>query len=403
LVIPSFSRSKSSSAEELFSIERIDDRTAPLTFALDSFRDKSYLTHNFHPFPAKFVPQIPATLIRRFTEFGETVLDPFCGSGTTLVETIIAGRRAIGFDVNPIACLISRAKVHPLDNVERDQVINSVHETEFLLRELLVGKTERINSFKVPEFRNRDHWFQPHVQRELTAVRSIIWAQPEGRVRDFLSTAFSAIIVKVSNQDSDTRWAAVHKTVAVGATLSSFIAKAREMLERVSELAQLKPALAQVIEHSVSEPFPLTDNCVDLVVTSPPYLNSFDYYLYHKLRMFWLGFDHYPVQSRELGSRNRHCDNQEGLETYTDGIAAFLRETTRCLKPRKVLCIVIGDAVFRNSVIDMKDLYSELAQTAGLRLDESFSFDQRKYTTAFTRNYKTHPKKTHVLCFRGRC
>lgn len=376
--------------------------TKPLTFDLDSYRDKSYLTHNFHPFPAKFVPQIPAELIHRFTQRGETILDPFCGSGTALVEGVIAGRSAVGLDINPIACLVSRTKTAVLTHDERDHVRRSIRQAESLLREMLIGNTERLKSFSVPEFHNRNHWFQHHVQEELAAILSIVSAHPKGRVRDFLSTAFSAIIVKVSNQESDTRWVAVPKSVAPGDTLSAFATKGREMLERILDLADLQPASAQIINQSVSEPFPLAENSVDLVVTSPPYVNSFDYYLYHKLRMFWLGYDHYHVQSRELGSRNRHCDNQEGLETYTAGIAAFLREATRCLKPRKVLSVVIGDAVFRNSVIDMKRTYSELAQTVGLRLFDSFSFDQRKYTTAFARNYKRHPKRTHVLCFRAR-
>ena len=399
MVIHSSLLSRSNSRQELLGFEITED-SGPLTFDLDSFRDKSYSTHNFHPFPAKFVPQIPAKLIRRVTQVGETVLDPFCGSGTTLVEAIIAGRPAIGLDVNPIACLASRTKTTPLIGTERAKVSNAIRSGECLLRELLLGETRRINSFHVPEFRNRDHWFQLHVQHELAAIRSLIYAETEPRVRDFLSTAFSAIIVRVSNQDSDTRWVAVEKPVAIGAALSNFIDKMREMLERISELAELKPAVSRVIEHSVTEKFPLLDASVDAVVTSPPYLNSFDYYLYHKLRMFWLGFDHYPIQSKELGSRNRHCDNQEGLETYTGGIELFFREATRCLKPGKALCVVIGDAVFRDRVIDMKDVYSQIAGGIGLRLDETFSFDQRKYTTAFSKNYKTHPKKTHILCFR---
>ncbi|MEN3369816.1 MAG: hypothetical protein V7609_1959 [Verrucomicrobiota bacterium] len=383
-------------------LSSVEDPAEPLTFDLDSFRNKSYLTHNFHPFAAKFVPQIPRAIIRRFTKPGDTILDCFCGSGTALVEAIIAGRHAVGLDVNPIACLVSRAKTAPLSSVEQREVLDSIDQASSFLREVLLGDPTRLANFEVPEFHNRDHWFQSHVQHELAALRSIIRSRPEGRVRDFLSTALSAIIVKVSNQESETRWVAVPKTLPRGVALSSFILKAREMLVRLSELESLVPATARVLNQSVTESFPLPDNSIDLVVTSPPYLNSFDYYLYHKLRMFWLGFDHFPVQESELGSRHRHCDKREGIETYTDGIEACLHQAVRCLKARQVLCVVIGDAVLRNAVIDMKELYSRLARTAGLELEESFSFDQRKYTTAFTRNYKKHPKKTHVLCFRRR-
>ena len=63
-----------------------------INFVLDKYKDKTYLTHNFHSFPAKFVPQIPKIVIERFTKPKDLVLDPFCGSGTTLVEAKLAGR-----------------------------------------------------------------------------------------------------------------------------------------------------------------------------------------------------------------------------------------------------------------------------------------------------------------------
>src|SRR5438067_5296644 len=70
----------------------------------------TYLTHGLHPYPAKYIPQIPNTLIKTLSYAGETVADIFCGSGTTLVEALMLGRNALGIDANPLACLISDAK-----------------------------------------------------------------------------------------------------------------------------------------------------------------------------------------------------------------------------------------------------------------------------------------------------
>src|SRR5437016_5803893 len=80
------------------------------------FRDAStnYLSHGLHPYPAKFIPQIPQTLIREFSSVGDTVGDIFCGSGTTLVEGLLLKRHVIGIDANPLACLISAAKTSQL-------------------------------------------------------------------------------------------------------------------------------------------------------------------------------------------------------------------------------------------------------------------------------------------------
>src|SRR5580700_1541342 len=69
-----------------------------------------YLTHGLHPYPAKFIPQIPERLIRELSDEGDTVADVFSGSGTTLVEALILNRNAIGIDANPLACLITKAK-----------------------------------------------------------------------------------------------------------------------------------------------------------------------------------------------------------------------------------------------------------------------------------------------------
>jgi DNA modification methylase len=80
-------------------------------------KEKNYSTHNFHPYPAKFIPQIPRELLNYIDlPPRSVVLDPFCGCGTTLVESNILGFNAIGVDSNPIACLVSKVKTTPLSN-----------------------------------------------------------------------------------------------------------------------------------------------------------------------------------------------------------------------------------------------------------------------------------------------
>ena len=78
----------------------------------------SYLTHGIHPYPAKFIPQIPNALIQELSGVGDTVGDIFCGSGTTLVEALTLKRHAVGIDANPLACLISKAKTNAISDAE---------------------------------------------------------------------------------------------------------------------------------------------------------------------------------------------------------------------------------------------------------------------------------------------
>jgi DNA modification methylase len=370
-------------------------------FDLDSFKDKNYLTHNFHPYPAKFVPQIPRNVILSLTEKSGQILDIFCGSGTSLVEASVLGRHSIGLDVHPLACLVSRVKTTPLTdyNIRQVQGILDQVESHFTRTR---GQVTHVDNepLYIPDFLNRDHWFKPRMLRELALLRAIIWGTPDGPALDFLKVAFSAIIVKVSNQDSDTRWVAVEKELPQGAATRAFVLKVQDMVKRVKDFKGLSPAPAAVYEHSVTERFPIPSRSIDLVVTSPPYLNSFDYYLYHKLRLFWLGFDHHTVQSKELGSRNKHCDKGEGIETYTAGVKSALNETFRVLKPGKFLCIVIGDSILKGKLIDMNDTYRSLCKEAGFVFVRTFSYDQRKYTTSFTRNLKDVFKQSHIIFFR---
>jgi len=96
------------------------------------FKDFStqYLTHTFHSYPARFIPQIPLTFIKLFTEERGIVLDPFCGCGTTLVESFLNNRNSIGNDFNPLAALISKVKTTLIEDTQFRYWILSLTEEE---------------------------------------------------------------------------------------------------------------------------------------------------------------------------------------------------------------------------------------------------------------------------------
>ncbi|MDX6270024.1 MAG: hypothetical protein QOD28_1247 [Acidobacteriota bacterium] len=387
--------------QKLFSgLTEEDETTNPesIHFDLDSFKNKNYLTHNFHPYPAKFVPQIPQKVIQALTKRGDIILDPFCGSGTSLVEASLLNRHSIGFDLNPIAGLISRVKTTPLTNHHFNEVNTALHKAEQIFPSISTGNYSGLD-LSAPDFLNKDHWFQPHVQQELAVLRNIIWQVSDAVACDFLKVAFSAIIVKVSNQDSDTRWVAVQKNISRGDVIQSFLSKARDMVKRVKQFSELEPAKAEVYIQPLTDSITIPEESIDLAITSPPYLNSYDYYLYHKLRFFWLGLDHYSVQARELGSRHRHCDKGEGIESYTTGITSTLKSLFSVLKSEKYICVVIGDSILKGQLINMEELYQDLANGVGFKHIHSFSYDQRKYSTSFTRNMKTVFKQSHIMFF----
>ena len=189
------------------------------------------------------------------------MLDPFCGSGTTLVECQRRGLRAVGVDLNPIACLISKVKTSSL-KAGFAATANAV-AADAASR----GKSSKAH---VPDLPRLDHWFTPEVQLALTGLTGAIAGAPSNQ-RNALRLALSSIVVRVSNQDSDTRYAAVRKNVSMADVFALF-RRAAERIE-VALAAREHPLVpTTVLEADVLSLAPselVRNGPVGLVITSP--------------------------------------------------------------------------------------------------------------------------------------
>ena len=160
----------------------------------------NYLTHNFHPYPAKFIPQIPRSTILKLTKKKDTILDPFCGCGTTLVEAKLLDRNAIGIDLNPIAVLVSKAKTNFITISELENISKILSLIKRDIHRYYENKFSPTKT-NIPKFKNLNHWFQPNVIAELSIIKSRLKKVDDVQLRNYLYNAFSAIIVNVSNQE----------------------------------------------------------------------------------------------------------------------------------------------------------------------------------------------------------
>lgn len=366
---------------------------------LEDVREKNPHVHGLHPYPAKFVPHIPRALIEAFSTKGGTVLDPMCGSGTSLVEAALAGREAIGVDINPIAVLVSKSKTTALNTDERESASRLLGEVARTRSAIVAGhwSSQAFYENSAPTFRNREKWFATQVIGELSYLRTQILDLPSPAIRQLASCAFSAVLVAVSNQESETRWCAKPKEVVPGMALARYGAKLQDSLDRLTEYEARHPS-SVAVNQADARRLPIADSSVDLVVTSPPYANAHDYYLYNKLRLFWLGHEVQPVQQAEIGSRNRHSDMREGIETYADAMAAVLAEVGRVLKPGRPAAIVVADAVIRGQFFHMDQVLDLPARKAGLSLKSKYRFDHRRFNASFQRGFgRASEKQTHVL------
>ena len=365
-----------------------------LDLDLKAYTKNNYLTHNFHPYPAKFIPQIPKEIINKYTQEGQNILDPFCGSGTTLVEAKLQDRNAIGIDLNPIAYISSKTKTTFLTNSQMDKILEV---KERICKEIFEGIC-----YKTPQFYNIDHWFKKEVQEELSVIYHHIKKLKEEDIKNFISVAFTSIITKVSNQESDTRYAAVEKKFNKNDVAHLFEKKIIDMINRLKEFMSVAYDSKVEVKNADSTNFKIASNSIDLCLTSPPYMNSYDYYLYHKHRMNWLDINHKEVQKKEFGSRNKHNDLGKGVQSYTNAISENAKIVYSALKKNGIYCVVIGDSILNGELIKMNEVYDKVFSKVGYCKVYEFIFDQRKYTRSFTPNIKSKYKDSYIISYQKR-
>lgn len=282
-----------------------------------STRNVTTQTHGFHKYPAKFIPDIPKWAIEKYLngKKGKTILDPFCGSGTTLVEGVLAGHNVIGIDVDPLSLWISKVKTTRVD------IAHLVDISVWLIKGVRAGNK---GGFK-PECETIGHWFSSDAIAKLSTIRGLINAIPEkfGENRetkdiyDLLMICFSSIIRRVSNADNESQKTYVShtQTKQPEEVNSLFLSQLEVFTCRISHFSELvNPELRKkYINSSSSESLEkyLDGEKISLVITSPPYIKAIDYIYNQMVELFWVG-DLFEMQTQEKqnSQKGRYIGNK---------------------------------------------------------------------------------------------
>ncbi len=375
--------------------------------------DTTYLTHKLHDYPARMIPQIAQRLIECYSPVRGKILDPFCGSGTTLVEARLANRNAVGNDINPLAVLLAKVKSTPIDFINA-----SFNPSKFfsdLQREYVEEKKNR----RLPDpplqiLPNLLHWFKEPVARDLEFLYQRIMCVEDQEIQDFLKIVLSDTIFKASNIDhrSSRFIRTLHKDELEKFKPNVLEKFQRRLFDSVTRMLQYSRRLKELpvdndltvmVRRGDARGLPFLDNEFDTAITSPPYgeeKNTIGYARWSKLSIAWLRLNSKALnESKKMAlggvssanilerldklqsptamkvlkeiSKTDPARTKDALPFFFDYLKT-LEEVHRVIKPRSFYCIVIGDRSIRRRLLDMERVTIELGTSVGFEHIDSF-------------------------------
>lgn len=378
--------------------------------------NKTLPIHRWTPWIAGFSSDFVKDVLERYAHGKSIVLDPFAGVGTTLVEAALSGYDSVGFEINPYAALASRVKV------------NSYKIDIALLNEhiLLFKKfyNEKTTSDYIPHshppkgFKTRAAFYSPKVLHKVLIIQDYITSIDEASIKDLFGLAFASTMVSYSNysyEPSLGRRVSAGKNEILDYLVGEAITrKLIEFSEDIKWFQNNKPVSetkAKIVETSFFEYEKyLTPESVDLIITSPPYLNNYHYNRNTRPHLYWLGFAESPGDFKNLEQTNfgkywqtvreqnrvdleyrlPNSDLTQKLETlraqkpekgiygghgwanyaasYFNDCYKFALGMKYALKSGGVALIVIGNSILQGILMPTDRYLGEIAQNLGLEL-----------------------------------
>ncbi len=392
---------KSDEIQALFAALRPDSAWA---FADCSARETGRLTHGYHRYPAKFIPQLVDRLMDEYLAGrpDATVNDLFMGSGTTIACAITRGYRATGTDVSEVAYLITRAKATPIEPQRLEARRAWLYRRLGLLDD---GYAEDGFACALPAHDRLDYWFRPAQKRELGQILAALLEIEDEIERGFFLCCFSHILKNCSIWDMDSTKPTRDLNKEPRRPWPVYLVHLQKMAGRNREFWNVVPApVRQSIQDYLqvacqdARRQPCADNSVDLQVTSSPYVTSYEYADLHQLSALWLGGVQdlrefrlkfigtaRPSNHRPLYGASGIVDNMldqmaradegmlAGIQRYFSDMRECFAESYRILKPGGRTCYVIGNTRLKGVPILNAEAFVELMQECGFILDRVIS------------------------------
>jgi hypothetical protein len=314
--------------------------------------------HRLHPYHGKFIPQLVEVLLERYFTHGGHVLDPFAGSGTTLVQALESGLAATGVELAAFNCLLMRVKTEAYDV---DALGAELRDVALRIDELPLQRRRATTPYV-------RRWYAPQAAAELLAFRDVIAEYEHADVlRVILSRAARSarrtahFDLEAPREPQTTEyWCHKHKrTCRPVESAAGFLRRyTLDTLARIEAFDEVRaPECAALVVRGDARDVSY-GVVYDGVLTSPPYPGLIDYHEQHRYAYELLGLD--DARELELGAAELGA-SRAALDAYVDGVATALARAAGAVAADAPICIVVNDR---------RDLYPAILARAGLRLDE---------------------------------
>lgn len=357
------------------------------------------LTHGFHSYAGRMHPSTARTAIAELTGPGQRVLDPFCGGGTVLVESMAAGRIAVGVDASPLAVLIAKVRSTLLDEAAQERLVTTARE---ISEEAADRARKRIRP-EIPGWaRDETSRFSPHVALELLGLRELLGKTGEDPVGYALRACFSSILVKFMRQTEVPSEGEPGQRIGRGVPSRFFAGRAEELARSLAALALKTPADTPAPEIRLGDARKLThlsDRHFDLVLSSPPYAGTYDYAEHHDVRFLWLGMPRDDLDRRQVGARSEAMGSAEAR--WLKDRRKWLGEMGRVLRPGGIAVLILGDGVVGNRPEDAAESVRLDAPRAKLALVAGAFQSRPARDRRLTAIFAGRPRREHVLILRA--
>ena len=343
-------------------------------------------------------PSTARTAIAALSKTGQRVLDPFCGSGTVLVETMAAGRVGAGVDASPLAILIARVRTTLLDGDLRRRLVD-------LAREISSEAAERARKRVRPEIpswaeRERER-FSPHVVFELLGLRTLVGRTSEDGVGYALRACFSSILVKFARSTDEQTTGKGGQRIGRGVPSRFFAARAEELAQALAALEHKTPTGTAPPEVRLGDARDLShvaDRGVHLVLSSPPYAGTYDYAEHHDVRFLWLGLPRGNLDRVQVGARAENLGSP--AKRWRVDRRRWLAEMGRVLRPGGMTVLVVGDGVVGDEPEDAAEAIGQEAPKAGLQMVAGAFQSRPARDRRLAAIFAGRPRREHVLLLR---